>query len=131
VYEQETRDIVVRAEPIYLDDESDPDAGRYVWAYTIEIENRGREIVQLLRRHWNITDGHGQRQEVRGEGVVGKQPVIEPGEAFRYTSACPLTSPSGWMVGLYHMIDVETGAAFEIAIPPFALESPFSSKLAN
>jgi ApaG protein len=131
VYEQETRNIVVRADPHFLEAESEPAEGRYVWGYTIEIENRGPALVQLLRRHWRITDGRGVSQDVRGDGVIGKQPVIEPGEAFRYTSACPLSAPSGWMVGAYSMVEVETGEPFDIAVPAFALDSPYASKLAN
>jgi ApaG protein len=131
VYEQCTGDIVIRAEPEFQLARSEPDRGRYVWTYTIEIENRGRESVQLLSRHWRITEANGLVHEVRGEGVIGQQPVIEPGEAFRYTSFCPLSAPSGVMVGSYDMIETETGAEFSVAIPPFALDSPFAAKLAN
>ena len=131
MYEQETNGIVVRAEPAYLEAESTPEAHRYVWAYTIEIENRRPENVQLLNRHWRITDLNGLVQEVHGEGVIGQQPVIEPGEAFRYTSACPLGTPSGWMTGAYEMIGLDRGEPFLVAIPPFALDSPRAEKFAN
>lgn len=131
MYEQETNGIIVRAEPAYLEAESAPEASRYVWAYTIEIENRSAEIVQLLHRHWRITDLNGLIQEVHGEGVIGQQPVIEPGEAFRYTSACPLDTPNGWMAGAYEMIALDRGEPFLVAIPPFALDSPHAERLAN
>jgi ApaG protein len=131
VYEQETRGIIVRAEPVYLEAESTPQNERYVWAYTIEIENRSAEIIRLLTRRWVITDAHGATQHVQGEGVVGQQPVIEPGEAFRYTSACPLGAASGWMVGVYTMIAIDSGNVLEVAIPAFPLDSPYSAKFAN
>ena len=131
MYEQETAGIVVRAEPTFLAAESTPQTSRYVWSYTIEIENRGPRIVRLMTRRWEITDAHGAIQHVQGEGVVGQQPVIEPGEAFRYTSACPLVTSSGWMVGTYTLVEIDTGDVIEVAIPAFALDSPDSSKLAN
>jgi len=124
VYEQATGEIVVRAAPAFHEGESNPARGHFVWIYSIEIENRGRAPVQLIARHWRITDGNGLTHDVRGEGVVGKQPVIEPGEVFSYTSVCPLATPAGWMQGEYAMIDADTGAPFEIEIPAFALESP-------
>jgi ApaG protein len=127
MYEQETRNVLVRAEPSFLEAESDPDESRFVWAYTIEIENRGKEPVQLLSRRWAITDAQGVTQQVKGSGVIGQQPVIHPGEAFRYTSAAPLAQPSGIMVGAYEMFGLDAGESFEIAVPAFALESPFSA----
>lgn len=128
MYEQITRDIAIRAEPAFREEESNPAREHFVWTYTIEIENRGRIIVQLLSRHWRITDGNGNTHDVRGEGVVGQQPVIEPGQAFRYTSVCPLPTPSGWMIGEYEMIDADTGAPFAVTVPAFALDSPHSPK---
>ena len=83
----------------FLEDQSEPDEGKWVWAYQVRIENQGRETVQLLRRTWHITDAHGRMQVVQGDGVVGEQPVLEPGEAFEYTSGTPLDTPSGFMVG--------------------------------
>lgn len=123
--------MIVRVEPQFLPAESAPDEGRFVWAYTIEIENRSANPVQLLSRFWRITDENGITQEVRGSGVIGQQPVINPGQSFRYTSAAPLAAPSGVMLGAYSMQRVENGEAFDIAVPAFALESPHQAKLVN
>lgn len=123
--------MVVRVAPQFLAEESAPAEGRFVWSYTIEIENRSADPVQLVSRFWQITDENGLTQEVRGPGVVGQQPVIEPGESFTYTSAAPLAAPSGVMLGAYSMQRVGGGEAFDIAVPLFALESPHQSKLAN
>lgn len=122
-----TRSIKVTAIPQFLPEHSDPAQDHYVWAYTIEIENQGDETVKLMSRHWHITDAQGQVQEVRGAGVVGEQPVLAPHEAFRYTSGTSLATPSGIMVGEYQMTTPE-GAAFEIDVPPFSLDSPFQVK---
>jgi ApaG protein len=127
LYERETRSIHVAVKPAYLDDQSDPDDGRYVWSYTVTIENRGPEPVQLLSRYWNITDGSGVVREVRGPGVVGAQPVIAPGEKFQYTSGCPLETASGVMTGRYQM-KAASGEAFEAEIPAFLLESPYEHR---
>ncbi len=127
MYERETRSIHVAVKPAYLDDQSDPDDGRYVWSYTVTIENRGPEPVQLLSRYWNITDGAGVVREVRGPGVVGAQPVIAPGETFQYTSGCPLETSSGMMMGRYQM-KAASGEAFEAEIPAFLLESPYERR---
>jgi ApaG protein len=131
MYEQETAGFVVRVEPNFLPAESAPNEGRYVWAYTIEIENRSPATAQLISRFWRITDANGFTQEVRGPGVVGEQPVIHPGRSFRYTSACPLAAPSGVMSGAYSMQRIEDQSAFDIAVPLFALESPYNTRLAN
>jgi ApaG protein len=125
-YAQTTRGITVIVLPIYLEDQSTPEAGHFVWAYHIRIENNGVETVQLLRRHWRITDSLGQLQEVRGEGVVGEQPVLRPGEAYEYTSGTPLQTPSGIMAGSYRMT-TETGEEFDITIPAFSLDSPYGT----
>ena len=127
MYERETRKIHVLVKPAYLDDQSDPDDGRFVWSYTVTIENRGPEPVQLLSRYWNITDGAGVTREVRGPGVVGAQPVIGPGEKFQYTSGCPLETASGVMMGRYQM-KAASGEAFEAEIPAFLLESPYERR---
>jgi ApaG protein len=124
----ETAGVIVRVAPEFIERESDPDESRYVWSYTIEIENRGPEPVQLMHRHWRITDGHGHTQEVQGPGVVGKQPLIAPGETFQYTSFCPLAAPSGVMVGSYDMLRPSDGARFSVAVPAFALDSPFETR---
>jgi len=126
-YELETRRIRVSVRPSYLVDQSDPEDDRYVWSYTVTIQNRGKEPVQLLSRYWNIIDGQGRIQEVRGAGVVGAQPVIAPGESFQYTSGCPLETASGTMSGRYQMMSA-SGESFEAEIPPFLLESPYERR---
>jgi ApaG protein len=123
MYSETTRSIKVSVEPIYLEEQSAPAEGRYVWAYHVRIENRGGETVQLRNRHWKITDNRGQMQEVRGPGVVGEQPVLRPGEAFEYTSGTPLPTPSGIMVGTYEM-QTRGGESFSVQIPAFSLDSP-------
>ena len=90
----------------------------------MRIENQGRETVQLLRRTWRITDAHGRMQVVQGAGVVGEQPVLEPGDAFEYTSGTPLDTASGFMVGTYHMVRTASAEEFDVAIPAFSLDSP-------
>ena len=107
----------------FLDEQSDPDSERYVFAYTIRIRNLGRLPAQLLDRHWVITDGNGKVEEVRGEGVVGEQPRLEPGEAFTYTSGAVLETAVGSMQGSYHMSG-DDGTEFEAPIPAFTLAVP-------
>ncbi|MEP9361188.1 Co2+/Mg2+ efflux protein ApaG [Sphingomonas sp. KR3-1] len=119
----ETRGITVRVSVSYLPEQSEPDRGRWFWAYHIRIENSSSVTVQLLTRHWIITDGRGSRHTVEGEGVVGEQPMIGPGASFDYVSGCPLSTPTGNMQGSYHMIG-EDGSAFDVAIPKFALTAP-------
>jgi ApaG protein len=126
-YELETKAIRVAVKPAYLDDQSDPEDDRYVWSYTVTIENRGTESVQLLSRYWNIIDGTGRGQDVRAAGVVGAQPVIAPGECFQYTSGCPLETASGTMSGRYQMRSA-SGESFEAEIPAFLLESPYERR---
>src|ERR1700745_3434513 len=126
-YEMETRSIKVAVKPAYLHDQSDPEDDRYVWSYTVTIENKSPESVKLLSRYWNIVDGQGRIQEVRGAGVVGAQPVIGPGESFQYTSGCPLETASGSMSGHYHMMSA-SGESFEAEIPAFLLESPYERR---
>jgi ApaG protein len=123
-YEKTTRGIRVTVRSFYLEDQSEPDESHFVWAYRVRIENRGREPVQLLRRTWRITDARGKTQQVHGAGVVGEQPTLEPGESYEYTSGTPLDTPSGFMVGAYHMIAPESGETFDVAIPAFSLDSP-------
>jgi len=123
-YSKTTRGIRVSVRSFYLADQSQPDEGKFVWAYRIKIENQGRETVQLLRRTWHITDANGRTQRVHGPGVVGQQPVIEPGESFEYTSGTPLDTPSGFMTGAYHMVVSDSGEEFDVAIPIFSLDSP-------
>jgi ApaG protein len=123
MYTKTTRSITVTVRPVYLDDQSSPAEGHYVWAYHVRIENAGNETVQLRTRYWRITDCNGRVQEVRGPGVVGEQPVLRPGEAFEYTSGTPLAAPSGIMVGSYRM-ETREGDGFDVAIPAFSLDSP-------
>ena len=122
-YAHTTRAVTVTVQPFYLEEQSAPDQSHYIWAYHVEIENNGAETVQLMARYWRITDSTGKVQEVRGEGVVGEQPVLEPGDSFEYTSGTPLPTPSGIMVGTYQM-ETDTGECFDIAIPAFSLDSP-------
>ena len=107
-----------------------PRKAGFFWAYTIEVANLGRETVQLVGRHWVITDGVGKVDTVSGLGVVGQQPVLNPGDTFRYTSGCPLTTPSGVMSGHYRMTD-EAGRSFEVEIPAFSLDSPHVRRVLN
>ena len=130
MYESVTRNIHVIVRPKYLQSQSRPDDDHFVWAYTITIENRGIEIVTLRSRHWKITDDRGKLQEVIGDGVVGKQPTLAPGESFEYTSGVPLSTPSGFMVGTYQMETMD-GERFEVDIPAFSLDSPQSHRLIN
>ena len=119
----ETDGVIVRVSVSYLPEQSEPRRGRWFWAYHIRIENDGARAVQLLTRHWIITDGRGARHTVEGEGVVGEQPLIEPGGSFDYVSGCPLATPTGQMQGSYRVIG-EDGARFDVAIPKFALVAP-------
>lgn len=127
MYKETTRAITVIVEPTYLDDQSAPEENHYVWKYHVRIENNGVETVRLRNRYWRITDSFGRSQEVRGAGVVGEQPVLQPGKAFEYTSGTPLNTPSGIMVGAYQMQN-ESGEFFEIAVPAFSLDSPYEQK---
>ncbi|MDE2585238.1 MAG: Co2+/Mg2+ efflux protein ApaG [Betaproteobacteria bacterium] len=121
--ESKKYEIAVVVAPQFLADQSEPDDGRYVFAYTITIRNTGNVASQLISRHWIITDAEEQVQEVRGLGVVGHQPLLQPGESFEYTSGCSLTTPVGTMRGTYQMV-AEDGTAFEVEIPEFTLAAP-------
>lgn len=122
-YERVTRGIRVSVCPTFLEDQSDPEEPRYVWAYTVRINNESDAPVQLRTRYWRITDSRGQTDIVAGDGVVGEQPVIRPGEGFEYTSGAPLATPSGLMVGAYGM-ETTDGEVFDVDIPAFSLDSP-------
>ena len=122
-YEATTRGITVRVAVSYLAEQSAPASGRWFWSYHIRIENGGDTSVQLLSRHWRITDGRGTLHEVQGEGVVGEMPLIAPGASYDYVSGCPLGTPTGRMEGSYRMVD-EDGRGFDVAIPAFALQAP-------
>ena len=129
-YEAQTAGVIVRVRPQYLPDQSEPDARRWVWAYHIEVENRGDVTVQLLARHWRITDATGHVEQVKGLGVVGEQPVLNVGETFRYTSGCPLPTPSGVMAGSYRMASA-AGHQFDVEVPAFSLDLPDARRVVN
>src|SRR6202789_977461 len=129
-YKAITKEIAVSVEPTYLEARSSPDISQYFWAYRVIIENRGRETVQLLSRHWMISNARGELTEVKGPGVVGEQPVLKPGESFEYTSGAPLDTPSGMMGGAYQM-ETESGERFDIEIPTFSLDRPNQGVLLN
>lgn len=130
MFTKTTRLIKVTAVPQFLPEHSEPADGHYVWAYTIQLENYGDAPVQLLNRHWKITDAQGVTQEVRGAGVIGEQPMLKPGEPYRYTSGTALGAPSGMMLGEYEMVTPE-GEHFEVEIPAFSLDSPYQVGRAN
>jgi ApaG protein len=129
-YVLETNSVKVSVNVLFLEDDSLPHQNHYIWAYQIQLENHGREKVQLLRRYWKIVDGLGRIQEVEGEGVVGEQPTLDPGDAYDYTSGIPLTTPSGIMGGYYEMKN-EKGEIFQVAIPSFSLDSPYEQNSIN
>lgn len=130
MYRATTRGIEVTVEPEFSDDRSSPESGAYFWTYTIEIANTGAGTVKLLNRHWRIVDALGKTFEVRGPGVVGEQPVLDPGESFRYTSGVPLATPSGMMSGTYEMA-TDTGERFHAEVPAFSLDSPYVKPTIN
>ena len=130
MYQAVTRSIEVTVTPQYLPERSSPESNEYFWAYTIEIINRSAETVQLRTRHWRITDATGRTEEMRGPGVVGQTPVLAPGASFRYTSGCPLTTPSGAMRGTYRMV-TDAGEEFDAEIPEFYLRLPEAERRLN
>jgi ApaG protein len=130
MYRAVTRNIEVEVEPFYLADRSDPSENHYVWGYRVTIDNQSDIFVQLLSRYWRITDGNGRVQEVQGAGVVGEQPELNPGDSYQYTSGCPLSTPSGVMVGRYVM-RTERGELFDVEIPAFSLDMPGARRTVN
>jgi ApaG protein len=130
MYKAVTRAIEVSVEPSFMPERSYFDQHYFFWAYRIVIANRGTETVQLKTRHWIITDASGKEQVVKGEGVVGEQPTLGPGETFEYTSGVPLQTPSGFMTGRYQMV-TDRGERFEIDIPTFSLDSPNVTRTLN
>jgi len=130
MYQAVTRNIEVSVEPRFMPERSSAEKSYFFWAYTIEITNRGPETVQLKTRHWRITDAHGRLQEVRGAGVIGEEPVLNPGQSFEYTSGVPLPTPSGFMTGTYGMVS-GSGERFDIDIPAFSLDSPDERRTVN
>ena len=130
MYERVTSGVKVIVRPKYLDGQSNPEEGHFVWAYSITIENHGRETVTLRTRYWKITDATGHVQEVRGAGVVGEQPTLAPGDTYSYTSGCPLKTSSGFMVGAFQM-QLPSGELINVEIPPFSLDSPHEKHAIN
>jgi ApaG protein len=129
-YRAITKGIAVSVIPTYLEAQSSPDSSQYFWAYRVIIENQGQETVQLLSRHWMITNARGELTEVKGLGVVGEQPVLKPDESYEYASGAPLNTPSGMMSGAYQMKS-ESGERFDIEIPTFSLDRPNQDVLLN
>jgi ApaG protein len=130
MYSAVTRNISVTVQPFYLAEQSDADQGRYVWGYRVTIDNQSDQRVKLLSRYWHITDGAGKIEVVRGAGVVGEQPELDPGDSFQYTSGCPLSTPSGIMVGRYTMRGKD-GELFDVDIPAFSLDLPDTTRTVN
>ena len=118
-----TRSISISVRPEYLEEHSDPENNHFIWAYHVRIHNQGPATVHLKSRYWHITNELGHVQEISGDGVIGEQPVLGPGDHFEYSSGTPLGTPSGIMQGHYVM-EAETGETFQVAIPPFSLDSP-------
>jgi ApaG protein len=125
-----TRGMAVSVEPAYLEANSSPGNSQYFWAYRVTIENPGRETVQLRSRHWMITNARGELTEIKGSGVIGKQPFLKPGESYAYASGAHLNTPSGMMGGSYRM-ENDRGERFDIEIPTFSLDCPNQDVLLN
>ncbi len=130
MYEETTNLIRIRIEPSFVEEQSSPSDEYYFWAYEVEIKNLGTQSVQLRSRFWRITDASGYTEEDKGPGVVGQEPIIKPGASFTYKSGAPLYTPSGVMVGTYSM-QAETGEIFEVKIPAFSLDSPYTERVLN
>lgn len=123
MYEALTQNIRVRVEPQYIEEQSDPRRNHFFFAYTVRISNESQTTIQLMARHWVIKDGFGQTEEVEGDGVVGQQPTLQPGESFEYSSFCPLATPTGSMHGTY-LMKLENGGSLRVEIPMFILAEP-------
>ena len=130
MYTKTTKSINITVDSFYLDEQSIPEEHLYVWTYQVTINNLGQETVQLKNRYWKITDSNGIKQEIKGRGVVGEQPILNPGEKFEYTSGTPLSTPSGFMEGYYEM-ETKNGKKFDATIPLFSLDSPYVSNKLN
>lgn len=130
MYQTTTRKIAVSVTPRFMPERSSSEKSYFFWSYTIEITNGGEQTVQLKTRHWKITDAFGRVQEVKGAGVVGEEPVLEPGASYEYTSGVPLPTPSGIMMGSYGMV-TPAGERFDIDIPPFSLDGPETRRTVN
>ena len=127
MYSKKTKKINITVNPYFLDDQSEPEDQHFVWAYQVTIDNQSDEKVQLKNRYWKIIDSNGSEQEVRGEGVVGEQPILNPGEKFEYTSGTPLKTNNGIMQGFY-LMSQDNGTQIKIDIPTFSLDSPYNKK---
>jgi ApaG protein len=130
MYRAVTRQIEVTVVPNFMPERSSSEQRQFFWSYTVVITNSGAETVQLKTRHWIITDASGKMQEVKGEGVVGEQPVLGPGERFEYTSGVPLPTTSGFMEGTYQMV-TDSGEPFDIDVPLFSLDGPDARRVLN
>ncbi len=130
MYSKVTNDIRVTVKPAYLEEESSPDEQQFLWSYTVTLENLGKRTVQLLSRHWRITDARGHTHEVRGAGVIGAQPTLKPGDRYQYSSWTPLPTATGFMIGSYQMKD-DRGDFFDIQVPAFSLDSPYVKQLTH
>ena len=130
MFKATTHDVSITVMPVYIDERSNPAASQYFWAYRVAIENNSDQTLQLLTRYWHITDSNGHVEEVSGDGVIGEQPIMKPGENFSYTSGCPLQTPSGIMVG-YYMMQNEIGKMLKVEIPAFPLDLPDLSPVIN
>jgi ApaG protein len=126
-YRETTNYISVSVSPEYLHQQSEPSDNHFTWAYHVHIENSGRTSIQVLARHWKVTDIKGQSHEIVGDGLVGKQPVLKSGEVFRYSSGTPLSTPSGFMSGSFLLIS-EGGELFNALVPSFSLDSPLTNR---
>ena len=124
IYVAHTKDLAVKVRPEFLEEQSEPTENHFVWGYSIRIENNGSGPVQLLSRHWRVTDAFGNERRIDGDGVVGLEPVIDEDDFFEYNSGASLKTPSGFMQGTYTMED-ENGEEFDIEIPLFSLDSPY------
>lgn len=127
-YEQVTDGVRITVRPKFMHDESEPGRHKFMWAYTVEVENESDRTWTIVRRHWRIVDAAGRRQDVDGDGVIGQTPTLGPGERFSYTSGAPLSAPSGIMSGTYDLVS-ESGEELEAAIPVFSLDSPYETSL--
>ena len=130
MFSKKTNNIDITVIPYYLEGQSVPDEQHFVWAYQVTINNLGQQTVQLKNRYWKITDSNGANKEVKGAGVVGEQPILHPGDKYKYTSGTPLSTPSGFMEGYYEM-ETTDGDKFTASVPLFSLDSPYSLNQIN
>lgn len=124
-FEEITDSVRVQVTPVYLDEQSDPEESRHVWAYQVRLENLGSSPVQLITRRWRITDANGRAHEIIGDGVVGETPILHPGDDYEYSSGTPLNTSSGFMTGVFQMLHA-SGHRFVVQVPTFALDIPDS-----